>query len=485
MNMAKEVDHDIFLSIIIDPLFLRPCSYGIEVFDALGKGHTRHIRSISRDEGDISKYMELGTMLVDDLTRILSNMEEIESRCAIFVPDNETNRALRKCLYDVILWSNPKYSISSATKENAMHCLLATFQDTQVLGIPGVKTYSTTMSTVSTGRVVIMQQLISSNVALGVPGYYTFADIARWMLLDERSEAQTSAALDLLDGKAIFAHWLKDDDGKSDSVHDLVTAQIIWLHRILRRFRRLADDYVNSTGTDIYCLDCEPFVWPELQTFRSPLLGRLSFFKKLEAVGNSDSLRSARIADFCGDTEKSPDKFRLCFTGYKEHVSPVRKVKSLLACFDVIPEEAGTNDVPLQLLTDMLSVNTFKEYILVEDSPEVRSTVRWKIIERILTRILLQGILEAIRFPDLRYRASQKVNDTITLVNVHHINENGLSLALQGYFKPLGLKRGSYYRLYKRYIDFNSDKVLTALKQMDELGRETTFEVSTKFYELM
>lgn len=91
-----------------------------------------------------------------------------------------------------------------------------------------------------------------------------------------------------------------------------------------------------------------------------------------------------------------------------------------------------------------------------------------------------QGILQAIRFPDLIFRASQRVDDLVTLVNVDHIMDNGISIALHGYFRPLGLKRGSYYRLYKRYVDYNSDKVLTGLKNMDNMGRETTFEVTRK-----
>lgn len=375
--MAKEIDHDIILSIIVDPKYRRPCAYGIEVFDAVGKGLTRHVRSISPDERTISKFTELGTRLIDDLKRILSNMEDMKSRCTIIVPDSETNRSLRKCLYDIILCSDSKYNVSSTTQENAMRCLLAIFQDTQVLGIPGVKTYSTGMNAVATGRVASMQQLISSNVALGIPGYYTFADIARWMVLDEKPEAHNMPVLELLEGKAIFNAWLDNNDGDETSdIHDLITTQTIWLHRILRRFRRMIDDYVNSTGTDVYCLECKPFAWPELQTFRSPLLGRLSFFKKLEAVGYSDSLRAARIADFCGDADKSADKFRLCFTGYKEDYTPVRKKKRLLACFDVVPEETGISEVPLELLTETLSTKSLKEYILVEDSQEVRHRLK-------------------------------------------------------------------------------------------------------------
>lgn len=59
--------------------------------------------------------------------------------------------------------------------------------------------------------------------------------------------------------------------------------------------------------------------------------------------------------------------------------------------------------------------------------------------------------------------------------SIYSVEEDGVSL--QGYFKHLGLVPGKVYRLYQRYVDFNTDKVLEALQEMDA-EREDIFQVN-------
>ncbi|CAG8644517.1 16059_t:CDS:2, partial [Dentiscutata heterogama] len=90
---------------------------------------------------------------------------------------------------------------------------------------------------------------------------------------------------------------------------------------------------------------------------------------------------------------------------------------------------------------------SFKEYILVEDTAE--------------------GALEAIRFSDMKYKDKFWGYPLSVLALVEVENNPIHKIKLKGKIKKT-INVGSTYRLYKRYIDFNTDKILKALIEIDE-----------------
>lgn len=85
-------------------------------------------------------------------------------------------------------------------------------------------------------------------------------------------------------------------------------------------------------------------------------------------------------------------------------------------------------------------------------------------------------MMQAVQFPDLAFRNKMFIKYPINTVNVNHVSDDGLDVILDGYTASPKLEKLQYYRLYKRYVDFNTDKILDAMLQIDQ-RENSTFEV--------
>lgn len=86
-------------------------------------------------------------------------------------------------------------------------------------------------------------------------------------------------------------------------------------------------------------------------------------------------------------------------------------------------------------------------------------------------------MMQAAKFPDLAFRDKMFFKYGINSVNVNSVSDDGLSVVLEGYTGSPKLEKLQYYRLYKRYVDFNTDKILEAMSEIDQ-RENSTFEVS-------
>ncbi|KAG2217331.1 hypothetical protein INT45_010780 [Circinella minor] len=470
VSLAEKTDHHIFISFAYDPTYRSICAYTIRVYTEDGTilKDMDCVGSVIFQSRLLSHYKRLAISLVNDLVRVLTFMENNKSCCTLYVANNQAKLQLRKCLLEIASIKENKeeqYTDDDKITQKAMNCLLVLFQDTQLLTIPGVSDFPTEFEQVTVPRLVDLEQIVQENIALGVPGFYTLADMLGWMCNDtgttlidkkikkEKDENQNENNIDdidknylLLDEAGLYDRWLAQDN---ISAH--LFTHTHHLKNILDQYRGLATKYREDTLTNIYCLKNTSFIWHTIQPFKSRLLGQLSFFKKLECISGCENARSERLHDLGSAYGKT--SLRIAFQRYEVIPNPGKK-DTWLAWFDVMPGKFTTL-AALRIQMDSLVRNGLKEYLVVND-----------------TR---QGILESIQFPDLLYRNKLRV-DTVVTANVDRVSDDGLSVALTGFFKPLDLKKNKCYRIYRRFIDFNIDKILDALLQIDQQDETSPFE---------
>ncbi|KAI9243296.1 P-loop containing nucleoside triphosphate hydrolase protein [Phascolomyces articulosus] len=466
VSLAEKTDHDIFISFAYDPMYRRICAYSIRVYTSTGTilKDLDCAGSVVYHSRLLLDYKKLAISMVTNLVRVLTCMETSNSYCTLYVANNQAKMQLCKCLQEIA--SSQEDGEEEKGEENsvnddgiaqkAMECLLVLFQDTQLLGIPGISSFPTNFDEVTVPRLVDLERIVQENIALGVPGFYTLADILHWMCdknVNEEKDGKDEIVHPVdgdyfLDEAGLYDRWLAED-----TISTYLFAHTQQLREILDQYRGLATKYREDTFTNVYCLKNTCFTWPNMQPFKSRLLGRLAFFKKLECVSGCENVRSERLSDLASTFGKTSLRIEYQRSEVIRHSNG--KKETWLKWFDVIPDRS-TSWAALRIQMDMLVINGLKEYIVVDD-----------------TR---QGILQAIQFNDLLHRNKLRNIDGVTTANVERVAEHGFSLALTGYLKDLNLKKGKCYRIYKRYIDFNTDKILDALLHIDQQEEASPFE---------
>lgn len=364
LYLAKETDDDIVLSLITDPLSQKLCAYAIKVFDPRHKEPGRqYVGAVTPSARRPKDYIDLTMCLVRDLATVLTDMENLRSRCTIVTSDVSAKWRLQKCLFDLVAHADDwieDAETRSTTTQQAMNCLLALFQDTQLLSLTPFSGHPEVMENnnrVTVARMVSIEQLLRDHVALGVPGYYTLKDMVQWMCDDDDAN-------DIMDDQEIYGDWVTG----SSSTQAVLLEQVDWLHSILDRFRQLAINYEAQTGQLVFCLESKPFTWPTLRVFKSPHLGRLSFFKQMEMLASCDSVRASRLADLLSQQSQGGGGLRLRFRRLQKVVSPVRQSVSWVASFSLADSDQEDAQVKLSTLTK----STMKDYLLVPDTTEVK-----------------------------------------------------------------------------------------------------------------
>lgn len=355
---------------MVDPMYSRMCAYVICVYDLQSKtwcddlGASSHVSAAARS---YSRFIELDVKMVQDLAKVLSYMEAHKSRCTIFVSSNQAKDQVQKCCLRLttmdITEDDEDDIVDQDTVQKAMDCLLALFQDSKMLAIPGIADFPASLEhKVLAPLVVDVEQLVRENVALGVPGFYSLKSMARWMAPNHEPKSDDD----------LYQEW---HTAATDTVIDeLLMAQADMLRAIVTKYRSLASYYEDITGDEVYCIDNSPFMWPKTQHFQSSIFGRLAFFKIMECLSGCNNVRSSRLLDLASTSSSSSGNhgIKLQFMRYEVIPQPTPKKpdnKQFLCWFKAIPE----GRVPIKILTDSLSKNTMREYILVCDDREVRA----------------------------------------------------------------------------------------------------------------
>ncbi|KAI8137501.1 hypothetical protein BJV82DRAFT_339605 [Fennellomyces sp. T-0311] len=440
--IGEESDHDIFLSLVYDPQFRMICTYAIRVFKSDGSvvEDLDCTVVVGVERQGTPDYVELAISLVKDLVRILDVMEEQKSRCAIFVADSSLKKYLHKCLIQVASLADsdaPEGKKIQALK--AMRLLFALFPDGKILGIEKVPWYPILLEMSYVQRVISLEDLVAENIALGVPGFYDFGDMLHWLCnIDDDS------TFNLQD---LYTCW-KDDKPTANRLFDHCEKML----QVLERYRKLANEFVQLTGKKVYCFNTAPFAWPLHYGFESPTMGRLAYFSKINCLEECKGMRGERMSDRAHEEKKG---LGLRLTSYQDFMRPRGRVCKLLS-FDIIRGETDTEAL-LQVKVDNLDAeSTDFEYLLVPDTHE--------------------GAISAIQFPDLE-QSSRWSSFSHALTNITSISEDRMKIVLDcNELNGLPLELGEDYRLYVRFRNFTTQRLLDGLLEIDRDSEEHPFK---------
>ncbi|KAI7889188.1 uncharacterized protein EV154DRAFT_424222 [Mucor mucedo] len=455
VTIAKETDHAIYIYLQVDNFSQKPFLYGIEITDSesnqkilnryYATDYDKHI------EHQVETYSAFVDNFVSDLALTLSLMDEVSSRCLIYVYNGLEKSVIQSMLTNIVSSEGKDLiTLNQARKEeivsDAMRCLVVLFQDTQLLGLPGVVDFPSMddiQRTSSVGRFVSIEDILQQNIALGVSGFYSLFDAVTWMaeafIQDEDDDL---SGLDLND---IYNSWKGPhvEDELRYSTQHYVSQRFFWLQEIMQTFWSLANRYMEDSDCELFPLICKVFQWPVVQPFRNPILAKLVFFRQLECIKACDDLRMDRIRDLsridhAGMGETNTGGLILDLVGQQRVNQYVTHLR-----FAIRPL---TNGPYVQQKIDRLSIDTFKRYILVPDTRE--------------------DIISTIQYSDLLYlNKTNYVKHAIRCVNVAEIN--GDEVVLAGASIPSTIT-STRYRLYQRYVDFTTLANIEGLKRLDE-----------------
>jgi len=399
---AQVIDHAIYIYLQMDNYSERPFVYGIQVMDRQDNKISEYYFTADYQEhlqDELLVYTSFAQKFVADLTQVLHYMDQQSSRCLFYVYDDQEKKQIQRFLYNVIIHGNEDLVSLQQDDKNkviseAMQCLVILFQDTQLLGLPGIVQFpdiDDLPKTSAVGRFTSIEQLLQQNIALGVSGYYGLSDAVEWMTShassnsNKEEEDQLVEALSGLDLNEIYTHWKTPGNDIACATELLVSKRFTWLQEIMSTYWRLAIEYMQTTGTELFPLKCKPFKWPTLKKFNNQILAKLVFFKQLECIKSCDEVRMDRIRDL-SKLEHHISVNETTLGGLiLEYEYGVGSDFDYDHTFSVSPVLNGPH---VQQKMDSLKMDTFKQYILVPDDRD--------------------GIIETIVYPDLQYKTAGK-----------------------------------------------------------------------------
>ncbi|CAO3628959.1 unnamed protein product [Mucor fragilis] len=456
---AQAIDHAVYTYLQMDSYSERPFVYGIQVVDVQSKQlvseyyFTADYQEHLQDE--LVVYTRFALKFVTDLTLVLQYMDQQNSRCLFYVYDGQEKKQIQRFLYNVVMHGNEDLVDLEQDDKNkviseAMQCLVILFQDTQLLGLPGIVQFpdmDDLPQTSAVGRFSSIEQLLQQNIALGVSGYYGLSDAVEWMTSEKRQdqkdqdEEELVEALSGLDLNEIYTHWKTPGNDIACATELLVSKRFTRLQEIMSTYWRLATEYMHTTGTDLFPLKCKPFKWPTLKTFNNQILAKLVFFKQLECIKSCDEVRMDRIRDL-SKLEHHVSVNETTLGGLVlEYKYSVGSDFDYDHTFSVSPELNGPH---VQQKMDSLKMDKFKQYILVPDDKE--------------------GIIETIVYPDLQYKTAGTFQKKfIRCVDIKAVRPS--QIVLSSYNLKKSVRR---WRLYRRYTDFTVDRCTETLRNLDK-----------------
>lgn len=309
-------------------------------------------KRVADDMEDVWLTVSLFNNLVKILNFLCNNQA---TPIIVFATEHE-----RQCLQDILIKAIAVDNIIVETiQEAAKQLLLMMFSDGQSLmidtdDIPELLDYGHLGP-----KVVIIEDILRENVALPVYGFYELGDIAHYMV---------SKYITVMTDSDIYEKW---ESGQKVNDDMFTRAEIYF--KVIQRYKGLASNYqrYKQPGVNLFLLSPNQMMPRPTKKFQSPYLGKLYFFKMLEAITACEKKRMERFKGFGSDHDEDKGGIQIQFLGYEEVESPKLKIKSKVGRFFVLTPPNGDNR-PL----DTLKLTTMLEYILVEDSDEVSSMSR-------------------------------------------------------------------------------------------------------------
>ncbi|CAG8439802.1 2567_t:CDS:10 [Acaulospora morrowiae] len=442
-TFPQKTNHNVIISMSVDPFLLRPFAWGVGLYSGDGNEiksfcYAESITGKKEDETHAAFVTLMGNFIMR-LEGIFEYLAKKNSRACVFVFSTQEKLVIQNSLLEIVLL-DPS-TISPEIQNAATRCLFNLFEDCSLL-LATSKNTDGDITEIPGGwrefpRLVILENAIQENVAMDVAGFYRFEDVWKQMVRhtieDEDLRRDLDSEINAIDLENIYAIWssCKVAEYEINNSHKF---RLSFINAVIQAYYAL----LAKSGYDIeskLLFSPPPFTLTEVRTFRHHYLGKLYFFKQFEAFSQCSQLKSGRMKDLILGEAVSGLRVKL-----EKFVK--REGDEWIACLEVM---SSGNELSL------LESKSLKEFILVDDTPEAR------------------GVLEAIRFPDMKYRAEFRRYPLTMLCIQESINTvpSRKFIHVRGKFKKR-IDNTSTYRLYRRYIDFNLDKVLKTLIEIDE-----------------
>ncbi|CAB4389659.1 unnamed protein product [Rhizophagus irregularis] len=438
-NFPQTTDHNLLIAMSLDPFLSRPFGWAICLYSSDGKivPNFRRFESSIKDDESLPSFTSLMDKFVTALEKSFEYLAKVKSRACVFVFSEQEKKALQDALLEII--SMDENCISHATQHTAVRCLFNLFEDSSLLLASGNNDDGNNTELPDEWRefprLIVLENAIKENIAIHVPGFYRFIDIWEQLvkpkLKDEELLNSLEQHIELIDLEDIYATWVSSQSSTSkiNSAH---------LHRVdfgiavIKSYYELLKESTDDIASKLIFTP-QVFTFTEIKAFGHNYLGKLYFFKQFEAITECAQIRSSRIKDLIQG--EAVYGIRLQFEKFTK-----KEGSEWVAKFVILSSGKEVS---------VLEPRTFKDFILVEDNPE--------------------GVLKAILFPDMRYRDKffGYPLSVVCLNEVENKDPQKRIIHLKGFFKEKFTENATY-RLYKRYIDFNLDKVSTILTEIDE-----------------
>jgi hypothetical protein len=363
VKFPNSPDHNLLITLQVDPITQRMFAYSVLLFDSAGELVDDFDVSCCvqlEEAAEMEDFTALTIAFTMDLHRTLAYLEQQQSRTVIFIRSDRERKYVQDVLIRCIAVEK---NVSPEEQQAAKQVLLTLFNDTQMLLVDSDNIPEMLQQSSAGLKVTIIEEILRENVAIPVPGYYRFQDWSNYLLPNNTT---------IMIEDDIYAKWESGED-----VNPYLETTARTLLNIIQAFRELANLYAKScTNTKtLFLLSPDVLQFVPTLTFKSSYLGKLCFFKMLETITACEKLRLERFKGF-GDESETRGGIHLNFVGYEEVSSPKKKIKSIVARFQVLPK--NSDDRPM----DTLKISSMLEYIVVEDSDQVNINCQFRTNEK-------------------------------------------------------------------------------------------------------
>ncbi|CAG8607376.1 17730_t:CDS:10 [Funneliformis caledonium] len=408
-------DYNLLITMSLDTLSLKPFGWGICLYarDKKIKQKFRQSKSLSKDE-DLNKVFisfmdEFTTLLVQCFEHLKSN----NLKACAFVYSKKEKEYIQDSLIEIINLERSKMDLN-VIKRKARICLFNLFEDSKLLSVIKNNEELPARNTREFPRLIVLEQSIRENVAICVPGFYCITDIWEQLVVPKLHDQVLLRSLKphvkYIDFESIFTFW---HSAGPKQVNKFQLLRIDFGYAVIEAYYDLLKESINDNSTFKLIFDAPEFTLASTKTFKNNYLGKLYYFKLLEARVECKDKKPQRMSDYLQNES-------------------AYGIKIQFEKFININSDRVTLFTTLSNEQELESDRHYKQFMLVEDSPE--------------------GILEAIRFSDLTHMDDQEV----------HFEQKSTFLC-------------KTYRLYKRCINFNLNKVIDMLIEIDNRGVKSVF----------
>ncbi|RGB34330.1 P-loop containing nucleoside triphosphate hydrolase protein [Rhizophagus diaphanus] len=440
-NFPKKTDHNLLITMSLDPFLSHPFGWGICLFTGKGKILQKYRRAESFSKESQEKFIPLMDRFVTMLTKCFEYLSQVKSRACIFVYSEREKTTIQDALLEIITTNDN--TVSCTLQHAATRCLFNLFEDSSLITASGSKDDNIMEIPDSRNewrefpRLIILEHAIKENIAIYVPGFYCFIDIWQQLvkpMLSNDQELLNSLEQHIMniDLENIYTSWVSEQSSTQQEIQKVHLLRIEFVNAVIKAYYKLLKESTNNDIASILIFTPPIFTFTEIKSFNNHYLGKLYFFKQYEAITECSRIRSKRIKDFTQDESMRGVQLRK-----ERFITKVNdEYNEWIVKFTIINYDKDAS---------LLEPSSFKTFILVEDSPK--------------------GLLNAIKFSDMEYRNKIPSIPSLAIVCLDKVEDR--TIYLKGTFK-IDLTKITNCRLYERYFDYNLNKVLTTFAEIDE-----------------